>query len=142
MSRIGWEWRKHEAVLTTTAGAPESSANHFAILASPPGTVWLNMVSLFPPTYANRPNGNRRDIIERLAAMHPAFPRRQLPRRRHYRDPFQLEEKTIGDVARRHGYMNDAWHYWSSDGIGLLEFLDWCEDLHMDPVLALYAGLF
>jgi alpha-L-arabinofuranosidase len=38
--------------------------------------------------------------------------------------------------------MNDAWHYWSSDGIGLLEFLDWCEDLHMDPVLALYAGLF
>jgi alpha-N-arabinofuranosidase len=73
VSRIGWEWRKHEAVLTTTAGAPESSANHFVILASPPGTVWLNMVSLFPPTYANRPNGNRRDIIERLAAMHPAF---------------------------------------------------------------------
>jgi alpha-N-arabinofuranosidase len=31
------------------------------------------MVSLFPPTYANRANGNRKDIMERLAAMHPAF---------------------------------------------------------------------
>jgi len=24
--------------------------------------------------------------------------------------------------------------------MGLLEFLEWCEDLHMDPVLAVYAG--
>ena len=24
--------------------------------------------------------------------------------------------------------------------MGLLEFLDWCEDLHMQPVLAVYAG--
>jgi alpha-N-arabinofuranosidase len=24
--------------------------------------------------------------------------------------------------------------------MGLLEFLEWCEDLHMDPLLAVYAG--
>jgi len=36
--------------------------------------------------------------------------------------------------------MNDAWRYWSSDGMGLVEFLEWCEDLHMQPVLAVYAG--
>jgi alpha-N-arabinofuranosidase len=36
--------------------------------------------------------------------------------------------------------MDDAWHYRSSDGMGLLEFLDWCEDLRMYPVLAVYAG--
>jgi alpha-N-arabinofuranosidase len=36
--------------------------------------------------------------------------------------------------------MNDAWRYWSSDGMGLLEFLLWCEDLHMQPVLGVYAG--
>jgi alpha-N-arabinofuranosidase len=47
---------------------------------------------------------------------------------------------TIGDVAKRPGHMDDAWRYWSSDGTGLLEFLDWCEDLHMQPVLAVYAG--
>jgi alpha-N-arabinofuranosidase len=33
------------------------------------------------------------------------------------------------------------WRYRSSDGLGLLEFLEWCEDLHMEPLLAVYAGL-
>ncbi|MGB9154676.1 MAG: alpha-L-arabinofuranosidase A, partial [Alphaproteobacteria bacterium] len=32
------------------------------------------------------------------------------------------------------------WSYQSSDGLGLLEFLEWSEDLHMDTVLAVYAG--
>jgi alpha-L-arabinofuranosidase len=33
-----------------------------------------------------------------------------------------------------------TWSYHSCDGMGLLEFLLWCEDLHMGPVLAVYAG--
>jgi alpha-L-arabinofuranosidase len=33
-----------------------------------------------------------------------------------------------------------TWSYHSSDGMGLLEFLNWCEDLHMEPVLAVYGG--
>jgi alpha-L-arabinofuranosidase len=28
----------------------------------------------------------------------------------------------------------------STDGLGLLEFVEWCEDLHMQPLLAVYAG--
>jgi alpha-N-arabinofuranosidase len=32
------------------------------------------------------------------------------------------------------------WFYWSTDGLGLLEFLEWCEDLKVEPVLAVYAG--
>jgi alpha-L-arabinofuranosidase len=31
--------------------------------------------------------------------------------------------------------------YQTSDGMGLLEFLNWCEDLNMEPVVAVYAGL-
>jgi alpha-N-arabinofuranosidase len=50
-------------------------------------------------------------------------------------------KKTIGDISERPGHMNDAWNYWSSDGMGLLEFLEWCEDLNMEPVLGVYAGL-
>ena len=33
-----------------------------------------------------------------------------------------------------------CWSYRSSDGMGLLEFLEWCEDLKMEPVLAVFAG--
>ena len=36
--------------------------------------------------------------------------------------------------------MPSPWRYRSSDGMGLLEFLEWCEDLKMEPVLAVYAG--
>jgi hypothetical protein len=37
------------------------------------------------------------------------------------------------------GHMS-PWRYFSDDGLGLLEYLKWCEDLHMQPVLAVYAG--
>ena len=40
---------------------------------SKPGTVWFSLVSLFPPTYHDRVDGNRIDLMEKLAAMKPAF---------------------------------------------------------------------
>jgi len=49
-------------------------------------------------------------------------------------------KNTLGDLSQRPGHPNDAWRYRSSDGMGLLEFLEWCEDLKMQPVLAVYAG--
>jgi alpha-N-arabinofuranosidase len=135
------EWRKYEVPLTT-GNAPASAANHLLISAAAPGTVWFGMVSLFPPTFNERPNGNRRDIMQLLADMKPAFLR--------FPGGNYLEggtiatrfdwKKTIGDVSQRPGHMDDAWRYWSSDGMGLLEFLEWCEDLHMEPLLAVYAG--
>ena len=48
-------------------------------------------------------------------------------------------KKTIGPISDRPGHPS-CWRYWSTDGMGLLEFLEWCEDLHMQPVLAVYAG--
>jgi alpha-N-arabinofuranosidase len=134
-------WRKHEAFLSTR-NAPVSAANHLTITAASRGAVWFNMVSLFPPTFNGRPNGNRKDIMQLLADMKPAFLR--------FPGGNYLEgntiatrfdwKKTLGDISQRPGHMDDAWRYWSSDGMGLLEFLEWCEDLRMEPVLAVYAG--
>jgi alpha-N-arabinofuranosidase len=141
VAHITGDWLKYNVVLTTRPG-PTTSAARLAITASSTGTLWLNMVSLFPPTYNDRPNGNRRDIMQLLADMKPSFLR--------FPGGNYLEgntiatrfdwKKTIGNVANRPGHMDDAWRYWSTDGMGLLEFLEWCEDLHMDPVLAVYAG--
>jgi alpha-N-arabinofuranosidase len=33
------------------------------------------------------------------------------------------------------------WGYRSTDGMGLLEFLNWCEDLGLEPIVGVYAGL-
>ena len=35
----------------------------------------FNLISLFPPTYNNRPNGLRKDLMEALAGLKPvSFP--------------------------------------------------------------------
>jgi alpha-N-arabinofuranosidase len=138
---ITGSWQKYEATLKTGSLTP-STANRFLITAHHAGTVWLSTVSLFPPTYNNRSNGNRPDIMRLFADMQPAFLR--------FPGGNYLEgntiatrfnwKKTIGDISQRPGHMNDAWKYWSSDGLGVLEFLEWCEDLHMKPLLAVYAG--
>jgi alpha-N-arabinofuranosidase len=98
-------------------------------------------VSVFPPTYHNRANGNRIDLMDKLAAMHPAFLR--LPGGNylegdHIKERFEWK-KTIGLMVDRPTHRS-PWNYQSSDGMGLLEFLEWCEDLRMQPVLAVYAG--
>ena len=119
---ITGDWKKYQTTLTTANDAKASAENRLVISLARPGTVWLGMVSLFPPTFDHRPNGNRPDIMQLLADMHPAFLR--------FPGGNYLEgntiatrfdwKKTLGDVAQRPGHMDDAWRYWSSDGMGLL----------------------
>lgn len=133
-------WTRYTYTLQTRAIAP-STANHLEFTVSHPGTVWLQLVSLMQPTFHERPNGNRVDLMERMAAMHPHFLR--MPGG-NYLEGNKLEDwydwkKTIGPLVDRPGHQG-PWGYWSTDGLGLLEFLEWCEDLKVEPVLAVYAG--
>jgi len=139
--RITTEWKKYNATLKTGQLTP-STTNRFVVATRSPGTVWLSLVSLFPPTFKNRPNGNRPDIMELLAAMKPKFLR--FPGGNYLEGP-DFENRfnwkaTIGPLEQRPTHMS-PWRYRSSDGLGLLEFLEWAEDLGMEPLLALYAGL-
>lgn len=133
-------WRRYEATFRTGALAP-SKDNRFVIAETRPGAVRLAGVSLFPPTYHNRPNGDRIDLMEKLGELSPRFLR--LPGGNYLEgDTLATRfdwKKTIGDRWGRPGHQG-PWGYRSSDGLGLLEYLEWCEDLHMQPVLAVFAG--
>ncbi len=140
VSGVGTGWKKYNLTLSTGDCEP-STNNRFVISASAPGSVWLSLVSLFPPTYHNTPNGNRIDLMDLLAGMKPSFLR--LPGGNYLEgnsiaDRFNWKT-TIGDLSQRPGHQG-PWGYRSSDGLGLLEYLEWCEDLHMQTVLAIYAG--
>jgi alpha-N-arabinofuranosidase len=135
------EWKRY-AVNLITGKVTASATNRLVIAANAPGTVWFNVVSLFPPTWNDRPNGNRRDLMQLLADMKPAllrFPGGNYLQGRTLATRFDWK-KTLGDIAQRPGHRNDAWNYWSTDGMGLLEFLLWCEDMNAQPVLGVFAG--
>jgi len=134
------EWKQYTFTLKT-AQVPVTANNHLVLTIPHPATVWFDLVSLFPPTYHDRINGNRIDLMEKLAAMHPKFLR--LPGGNYLEGdhiPERFEwKKTIGPLVDRPTHPS-PWHYRSSDGMGLLEFMEWCEDLKIEPVLAVYAG--
>jgi alpha-N-arabinofuranosidase len=148
ISKISKDWQKYEVTLKTGDIKPTKD-NRLMISAYKGGSsfwhrhsaVWFQQVSLFPPTFNNRPNGNRPDIMQLLADMSPKFLR--LPGGNYLEGDYINErfdwKKTIGDISQRPGHRS-PWDYWSTDGFGLLEYLDWCEDLHMEPLLAVYAG--
>jgi alpha-L-arabinofuranosidase len=134
------KWKKFETKLKTK-NVPASKENVLKLTTKTPGTLWLQNVSLFPPTYKNRENGNRNDIMEWLAAMKPKFlrfPGGNYLEGNAFNQRFNWKE-TIGPIEQRPGHPS-PWGYWSTDGFGLLEFAEWCEDLDMEPLLGVFAG--
>lgn len=135
------DWARYSYTLHTGGSVQATSTNHFELLVAQPGTIMLQLISVFPPTYKGLENGLRPELMERMAALHPKFLR--LPGGNYLegdtlKDWFNWKE-TIGPLVDRPGHQA-PWTYWSTDGMGLLEMLDWCEQLHIEPVLAVYAG--
>jgi len=80
-------------------------------------------------------------LMTDLAELHPAFLR--FPGGNYLEgksvDTHFPWKQTLGDISQRPGH-EGTWRYRSSDGLGLLEFLEWAEDMGAEPVLAVYAG--
>jgi alpha-L-arabinofuranosidase len=130
------QWKKYEVTLRT-AGVKPSLDNRLVVSTRQSGTTWLSFVSLFPPTFKNRVNGNRIDLVEKMIDMKPTFLR--FPGG-NYVDPGHYEwKKTIGPVEQR-PLGRREWGYPSSYGLGIMEFLLWCEEMKIEPVLAVTDG--
>jgi alpha-N-arabinofuranosidase len=56
------------------------------------------------------------------------------------RYPWRWNE-TIGPLKDRPGRPG-TWSYQNTDGLGLIEYFHWCEDLNVEPVLAVWGGMF
>jgi alpha-N-arabinofuranosidase len=140
VSALTTEWRQYTFNLRSDA-TPASAHNRLVLTAGKPGKLWLSLVSLFPPTYKNRLNGSRIDLMEMMAGLRPKFlrfPGGDYLEGDHVADRFPWQ-RMIGPLVDRPTHAS-PWGYLSSDGMGLLEFLEWCEDLNIEPVLGVYAG--
>ena len=133
-------WRRFGAVFTP--GASDANAR-LVVELDQPGTVWVDMVSLFPrETYHNRANGLRADLANAVAAMTPSFfrfPGGCFVEGRSLSTAFRWK-KSLGDVSERPGHAA-YWDYLSTDGLGYHEYLLFCEDLRAAPVFCINAGI-
>ncbi len=134
-------WKKYAITLTTAADVKPTTDARFVISTDRVGLYYFNLVSLFPPTHKNRANGFRPDLIKMMADMKPKFLR--FPGGNYLEGPLITDacpwKTTLGALEQRPGHKG-SWGYRASDGLGLLEFLLWCEDIGAEPVLAVYAG--
>lgn len=138
---IGDGWREVEVSLRTGKDVPVTKDARLALRLNSGQTAWFSQVSLFPPTFRNRKNGNRPDLMQKLVDMKPQFLR--FPGG-NYLEGGSLSDyfpwkMTLGPIVDRPGHRG-PWGYRSTDGMGLLEFLLWTEEMKAKPVLAVFAG--
>lgn len=136
---IGEAWRQVEvsfdAIRTISRGK-------LIISADSTGTIWFDMVSLFPSkTFKNRPNGMRDDIAKMIADLQPGFVR--------FPGGCVVEgatiesaydwKKTIGRLEDREETWN-VWDYRRTHGMGYLEYLQFIKDINSEPMFVASAG--
>jgi alpha-L-arabinofuranosidase len=137
---VGGPWKNYTCSLKPSES---DSKGRLTIAVSRPGTIWFDVVSLFPrDTYKHRPNGLRPDLVRMLADLRPGFvrfPGGCIVEGVMLSNRFQWK-RSIGDIARRRGTF-DLWGYFNTFGLGFHEYLQLCEDLGADAMYVVNAGL-
>jgi alpha-L-arabinofuranosidase len=132
------QWKSYKLQLTSSGTDPKAC---LVLSAAQKGTVWLDMVSLFPvKTWKGR--GLRTDLMDKLAGLKPAFMR--------FPGGCWVEgdtmkfayrwKDTVGDVSQRRTHYN-IWEYYATHGVGFHEYLQMCEDLGAEPLFVINCGM-
>jgi uncharacterized protein (TIGR03437 family) len=139
---VSADWRKYVRLLTVNNPQGGTADNSVVLTTTSPGTVWLQLVSLFPPTWKARANGLRTDIADALAALRPTtmrFPGGSFVQGWDLATSPWRWKTTLGELTDRPGHPG-LWGYFSSDGMGFYEYLQMAEDLGAEPILCVYSG--
>ncbi len=133
------EWQHVKHTFTATASSDKAI---MTISSDSTQMFWLDVVSLFPQTWRGRQNGQRADLVEALAALHPSFIR--FPGgafvEGYTAGTYPVWHETVGNIAERKHFWN-VWGYGTTNGMGYHEYLQLCEDLGAEPVYVINSGI-
>ncbi|MBC2866749.1 carbohydrate binding domain-containing protein [Streptomyces mexicanus] len=135
-------WAQYKAAFTATR---TSTTGRLTVTSS--AAAALDMVSLFPrDTYKHEPNGLRKDLAEKVAALHPGFVRFpggclvNTGSMQDYSEDSGWQRKrsyqwkdTVGPVEQRATNAN-FWGYNQSYGLGYYEYFRFAEDIGAMPL--------
>ncbi|KAI9051279.1 hypothetical protein LZ554_005380 [Drepanopeziza brunnea f. sp. 'monogermtubi'] len=133
-----------EAQIVSTVSAPDSN-NSLAITFDPVAaagqTYFFDQISLFGETFKAYKNGLRKDLAQHIYDLNPRFLR--WPGGNNIEGYSIMRRwkwwETIGPLEDRWSRPGN-WLYSNTNGLGLLEFLEWSESMEMENVLGIYAG--
>ncbi|KAK1463855.1 alpha-N-arabinofuranosidase A [Colletotrichum melonis] len=108
-------WTRYEAGFWTTAAADGNNLWVFEILAE---TLTSGSINFWLP-----------DLVSSYFQSEGGGPH----------DRWKWNE-TIGSLESRPGRWG-TWGYVNTDGLGLMEYFQWCEDMSLEPILDVWAGL-
>ncbi|OCL11008.1 glycoside hydrolase family 51 protein [Glonium stellatum] len=109
------------------------------------GSLNVGLIQLFAPTYNSslffRPNGLKPELAKPLEDVKASFLR--FPGGNNLEGATEADRwkwnETIGPLENRPGRQGD-WGYPNTDALGLMEYLLWCEDMELAPVLVIWNG--
>lgn len=135
---LSTQWKKFNATLVPNAS---DTSGRLAISVNGIGTVWLDMVSLMPAETWKGLN-LRSDLMKMLEDLKPSFVR--------FPGGCFVEGETLDHALRWRNTLGDIserptrwciWGYYSTEGLGLHEYLMMCEALGAEPVLVVNCGM-
>ncbi|KAL9321879.1 hypothetical protein ACSQ67_009932 [Phaseolus vulgaris] len=133
------EWRRMESVLEAKATDHNAS---FQITTTKKGVLWLDQVSAMPlDTYKG--HGLRKDLAQMVADLKPRFfrfPGGCFVEGGYMRNAFRWKD-SVGAWEERPGHYGDVWDYWTDDGFGYFEGLQFSEDIGALPIWVFNNGL-
>lgn len=138
LSGFSPDWKQSRLTLTATGDEPKA---RLVLTATQPGTLCLDMVSLFPrDTWKH--HGLRPGLMSMLDGLKPSFVR--FPGGCWVEgDQMSLAyrwKETVGAPIDRRTQWN-IWNYWATHGLGFHEYLQMCEDLGAQPLFVINCGM-
>jgi alpha-L-arabinofuranosidase len=133
-------WQHFSLPLVPSGG---NANGRLSVVISQAGTVWLDVVSLFPrQTFHNRTNGLRPDLANVLVGLQPAFMR--FPGGSWVNGDSLTNmynwKRTIGPIGDR-WLQHNLWGYYVDNGLGYYEYLQMCEDIGAQPLFVINCGM-
>ncbi len=136
----GREWTRRTATITAKRSEP---AARFVVLATAPGGVAFDVISVFPQkTFHDRPNGLRTDLAQVVANLKPKFvrfPGGCLVHGNGLGNMYRWKD-TVGPIEQRKEQSN-IWRYHQTVGLGYFEYFQFCEDIGAKPLPVVPAAV-
>jgi alpha-N-arabinofuranosidase len=125
------DWEVYQCELVPSA---ETNDGKFMIYIDSPGTIWVDSVSMVRADLDE--DGFRKDVLEMTRRLQPTclrWPGGWFVSDYHWQDG-------IGTIDRRPARLNRAWVAYTSNDVGIDEFIQFCHKLNAEPYICVNVG--